>query len=921
MARVFLDSETYNAATDDSEILGSAGTEQVNVFSGVTGLDISNTVERVDLPGDIADFTFSSFGNSLTVYDSSGNAIASISEAGGKQVVFGDGALDVDFTGGVLTVGGEATSTDASAPAAITPAASEIDATTTSETANGGGGGGGAGQTFTLTTDADIISGTSGDDTVNGTNTTYDAGDVIVGGSGSDTLNIAASANNTQTATVTGVEAVNFNAQSFTDLVYNAAGVVGSGTTITFNNTQPSGATGGAVSNVTSGATVVAGSQVTGSFAVDLDSANGASVAVNAGSAGTITVTDVGSAGAEVTSAKVGTTATPVMITVDGDGDTSTAGTANDAATISAQGVVTLETAASDQVEMLTLGGNGQAATYNLDATGDAPEMVTFTGSQDVTLVGAAAQFATETATDSTTAGTTTLKINDGAAANLEKIGSDVIEIADEAAGAATYNVADNASLKLSTEDLTTGGALTLDSTVTTNTDTAETLNLEIDDLADSAANGIDVADFETVNLTVSDASSTTGDGTVTLSNLVGSVGTAAKINVTGSTNLTLTAVTSKEIDAATFTGNLTSTLSANMNNITTGTGADVFTAYDGNFTVSAGTGNDTLNVVDALDLSDNTISLTSVETINLNSDADVAAETTNVKSSFVDGTSYVVKGNEATNNDILDVVMDAATVDLSSLVVDSSSAAVSVTNTSVNGIAQTIQGSNGSDTLVSVGTGAVTMNGNAGIDSITTAGGADVIDGGAGADSLITAGGTDTVTGGEGADGISAGAGGDTINLTEAASAADNVVYTALSDGSAAGAAAGTFTGFDVITGFTSGTDDLVFDSNGNLDDTIDTDIVNGSVFVVAGTAATTASNDLTAADVTNVDKVAAFLSDGAYTTSGATQNDIVAVTFADFTAVYTVTDAVTGGAIAATEIALIGTVDQALVGVDIIA
>lgn len=142
-----------------------------------------------------------------------------------------------------------------------------------------------------------------------------------------------------------------------------------------------------------------------------------------------------------------------------------------------------------------------------------------------------------------------------------------------------------------------------------------------------------------------------------------------------------------------------------------------------------------------------------------------------------------------------------------------------------------------------------------------------------------------------------------------------------AITQGSAAGVAAGTFTGFDVITGFTAGTDDLVFDSNGNLDDTIDTDIVNGNVTFVAGTAATTASNDLTAADVTNVDKVAAFLSDGAYTTSGATQNDIVAITFTDFTAVYTVTDAAAGGAIAASEIALIGTVDEVLTGVDIIA
>jgi hypothetical protein len=130
MARVFLNNETYSAASDDAEINGSAGTEQVNVFAGVTGLDVKSSVERVDLPGEIADFTFSSFGNSVTILDGDGNVVAAVSGADGKQLVFGDGSVDVAYDGTTLTVGGE---TVGGTAAAITPAASEIDTATTSE--------------------------------------------------------------------------------------------------------------------------------------------------------------------------------------------------------------------------------------------------------------------------------------------------------------------------------------------------------------------------------------------------------------------------------------------------------------------------------------------------------------------------------------------------------------------------------------------------------------------------------------------------------------------------------------------------------------------------------------------------------------------------------------------------------------------
>lgn len=776
------------------------------------------------------------------------------------------------------------------------------------------------GDNFSLTANADVLEGTANNDSFTATDTTYNAGDVILGGSGNDTLTIEAAAGNAAAATVAGVENVVFNAKSFTNLAFNAENVVGNNTTITFNNTQTAGATGGTVNNVGSGATVVAGSQMTGTFTVDLtDTATG--VTVNGGNAGTVNVTEAGQGGVTVVSDKVGTANTPVNISVDGDGD-ATAGTANDAATVKAKGVVNLNTqaAAGNQVENLTLAGNGQAVTYNLDATAtqvDAPEKITFTGDQDVTLVGGAAQFDTETATDNTTAGTTTIRINDDATADLSKLAVDLITIADGTTGAVTYSVANNANVKLVAD--TKGGVI--DSTVAANTDSAETLNLEIDDLGDQTLT-TDIDDFETVNLSTSDSSATTGDSKVTINDLKASKGQNSVVNITGAVDLVLSDVEATKIAAGDFTGKLTALLSADMKNITTGSGDDTFNAYDGDFTVVAGAGNDTLNFAAATDLSNDTVSLTGVESIVLNAGG-AAADATEVvkfKSSVIDSASYIVKGTGATNLDTLDVVLDSTSVDLSKLVVDTTTANVSISNGSVNGLAQNILGSNGADTLTSTGSGAVTMNGNAGADVITTAGGNDVINGGAGNDRLVTGTGNDSVTGGEGADHIIAGAGGDTIDLTETTSAQDAVVFAALTDGSAAGQAAGTFTGHDVITGFESGSDKFVFDSNYQFNGAVDTAIgttLGANAVVVSGTDGSTNNLDVTAADATNVDSMLAFFQDvlGSNSTTG---DAIVAVNFGDSSAFYNINDG--GDAIAAGEIQLLGVVDSAVAQVDFV-
>jgi hypothetical protein len=150
-------------------------------------------------------------------------------------------------------------------------------------------------------------------------------------------------------------------------------------------------------------------------------------------------------------------------------------------------------------------------------------------------------------------------------------------------------------------------------------------------------------------------------------------------------------------------------------------------------------------------------------------------------------------------------------------------------------------------------------------------------------------------------------------------------VLVVATTDGAAAGTAAGTFSGYDVITGFTTGTDDIVFDSNTNGDDVVNTAIIAGSVVVSAATAATTASNDITISNFMDVDQVVNYINDlianAAYTPDTANA-DLFAVTIGSgttgTTVLYHVVD--DGAAVDATEITLIATVNGVLVAGDLL-
>lgn len=199
MPRIFLTNETYIAANDGSEIFGSAGTEQVALVEGVGQATISSTVERLDLPGAIADFTFRAVGETLQILDGSGGVLATLSSSDGKQIVFTNGALDVDYDPGsfTLTLGGEVIPTFPTS-SGISPVISAIDTSITSQSPSFGGGT--PGPTYTLAADAasvnegatatftlltsDVSAGTDVDYTITGVS----AADVMGGLTGTATI-------------------------------------------------------------------------------------------------------------------------------------------------------------------------------------------------------------------------------------------------------------------------------------------------------------------------------------------------------------------------------------------------------------------------------------------------------------------------------------------------------------------------------------------------------------------------------------------------------------------------------------------------------------------------------------------------------------------------------------------------------------
>ena len=790
----------------------------------------------------------------------------------------------------------------------------------------------------------DVVTGTAGNDTIVASATTFQTGDIIVDSStsDSDTLTVSLTAANAALPTVFGIENVIFNVSSFTDIDLDADGIRGG--EITVNQTQANGGLNATVDDVigSSGTIVTSGSGVTGTLTVNADSGgltvNGGlatTVVVTTANAGTNAATTIAGAnattytidgidadGTTITSSKAGVLAAQVAVNLDG----STAAT--DAVTISANGFVDLdgETTGGDDVEIYDLSGNGAAATYTFNGD-ETVEQITFSGSEDVTVSGTAAQFTAEKFIDSNS-GVTTLDITTAGVLDIDTDAAiDVLNLGVDMAGAQI----DIASGQVINVEVTEGTGLDINSATASAATNAVTITVDDKLAADNDIDfgTVDITNVKTVNIDLS-----AGDN---LLSSAGSYGAATDVTITGSGDATVVG-TAGTVTATGMTGVLSATMAATLKTATGGEGNDIFTGYAGDFTIDGGAGTNTLNLAATTDMGSSTVSLANIDLIQLDS-ATPGSDTVTFKGSALDDFTTVVKGTGAAN-DTLSILMDETSFNGANLTVDVASAVVSFDLTGVATLATTIVGTTGVDSVANEGTGAVTINagkgndtvdvaggvaahkvyGEAGDDTLTGGAGAETLSGGDGADLINAGAGANIISGGEGIDAIAGGADVDTVDLSETTSAADSFTYTAQGEGSAAGTAGGTWSGFDVVTGFVAGTDTVRFDSN-HSDGIADVDALATAVTaknVLASTAATNNALDLADADYTDVDKVVSFLAD-AHTTV-ASQLDVMAITFSNFTAVYILDNAGADTVAAATDLELLGTFDAVLTTADLI-
>lgn len=871
MAKVYLDSGDTFTLSGAASVYGSSGTEKLIVNSGATGVVVDQTVERVDLAGASSAYTFQQSGNQLKVFSGT-TVVATIplqDDTDGTQVVFSNGSVSAKVGATGMTLGGAAVTSTA---AAVTP--TTIDATVTS--GSGSTGGSTTGQTFSLTTTAGEVKAlTAGNDTVDASSTTNTLnGDTVVDTSttDSDTLNAVFDAAAPAASTVSGIE--NFN-------------ITGKFTAVTFDAAN--------VSNSKISATGTLGGSV---VLKNIDGSKGVSATVNTGTAAApaefvdlIKNATVTIGGTAVTGLKLDTDATGTE--------------AVNAVTVNLAGGTLAAVGGAQLFKAVTLNSKNAANTVNIDGATSllaaATDKITATGDQSLTVILKDTQFTGGTFVDSTTAGTTTVRF-DGAttldsAVNVTKIAADVIEIGDAGkAGNTTITAATGQTLKV-----IDGGANASVSLIVEAAATGATANLQFTAGADQAKGLTAKTNISTVNLSGA-AANTAGstDTQVVITADTGAVdfGTAT-VNLSGATDLSFVdAGAGATIKATKIVGtNLTGKLSyefsgdtGNVANVIGGSGDDTFIFNASQAaTIDGGLGSDTLKFAATTDLSSKAVSLTSIENVNIN------AATVTFAAGQVTGKSLVTYGGDFTVNQ-----MDGVSMDLTNISGDVTKKISIGVDAAVQGVAQTITGS---ATLINN----ISVNGLTAKGTITTGSAKDTVSGGTKGDVIVLGAGDDTVNGKAGGDTLTGGDGNDTFTLDTG-------------NGSAAGAAAGTFSGYDQITDFKAGAGaydklDLTFPkADFSSITTAKTTMVNTKGYIVANnpTIGGTAVTALTASDFTNVDKVATFLNAVAATTGTNTNTFTIIVNDAtnNTAAIYDIAEGDSAATIVATEIKLLGTV-----------
>lgn len=427
----------------------------------------------------------------------------------------------------------------------------------------------------------------------------------IVAGAGATSMNVDAAATDkagltidasvvTQTVTVDGAATVNAD---------NAVTSVSIDAVTNTDTTETAKAT---VINAAKAATVSTHADLTGSVTINAAAATNVTVSdaqggatVTAGTTSTadttITVVDVDASGVTIVTGTGSSVAAEKEIDIVLDGTAAT----TDAATISANGTIDLDIDGTNAaVDVLTLSGNGADVTYRLAA----PTAGTFTsmtkaGSNSVTVSGDASEFSATTIS-----------------------GIDVITLNAIAGGAAAFDAS-----KFTNVGNVNIGVDNANSAFTVNSDTkwtlttaTQTTGLDFDFATGSANGNLTIVSGDvngstnaavgtaTVN-TFNAAAGATVVGNVTLeafeSNFTATstvLGAKQNLIITGDEDVTLGAVTADSVDATASTGIISLTMAANVDKVTTGSGADLIVLNGASkHTVSTGSGNDTITVTD----------------------------------------------------------------------------------------------------------------------------------------------------------------------------------------------------------------------------------------------------------------------------------------------------------------------------------
>jgi len=591
------------------------------------------------------------------------------------------------------------------------------------------------GQTFTLTTGLDTVTGGAGDDTINALTTTMTIGDNINGGEGVDTIGLTSVLSGNASAsgfTISNVESLSINlidgdataADTLTLNMINASvdGVSITGTSATTLSDTVS------LTNLALGTDIsltgVADAAVTVGFA----SATGSSDSMNLNLSG---VTSTAAGDTVITAAGIETVNIDVATaSVIGNLVTANAATYN----ITGAGNLTFKSTLGTSVKTLSAAsatGKLVVTTGNTaDAGGavDAADLTVNTGSGN------------DTVNVSASDDTDELAVNTGA-------GDDSLTIGDSF----------NNSSATTVGDVFAGGDGT--DTITVDADIVDTTAGDSADTNDAAWTGAAAAStfsgmsgFEI--LALDDLDNSSAADTVTVAAISADINTVHVLDATAE-SLTV------NFAAGSSTVGIKGAISA----------TDTLTV------TAAGTGtSDSLTIANAKTAGDigsatSVIATTGFETVTLNtgSYSTAAAQNVNTLSVGATGVLNITGSNGLTTAGAITAktinAADAGAITMGAATTATTVSTGSKADTIVTGNSATTVNAGAGDDSITGGTGADTLNGDAGDDTITGSGGNDTLAGGDGDDTITGGAGNDTITGGEGDDTITTAAGNDNVD------------------------------------------------------------------------------------------------------------------------------------------------------------